>query len=173
MNLNIKNVHTFTVKLSDLSHFSDIKDIFRRRGIHRYIYVIKYKGKIIKIGIQHKIQEPADRVYTQIGHMPGWMVPLLKRSDKSTGTATRQIIDIIDHTGFHKDHVEIDVYDFSHFNFKFSESEKAVYAEMQNIEEEMKSIFFGETGAYPVGNVKQEPRRSVAPDDKTWTSLFT
>jgi len=173
MNLNVRNVTTFSIKLSTLSHFADIKGIFRKRGVLRYVYVIKYKDRIIKIGIQHKIQEPADRIYTQIGHMPGWMIPLLERSKKSTGVAVKKMIDIVDPTGFHKDYVEIDFYDFTNFNYKFADSDAAVYAEMQNIEEEMKNIFFNATGAYPVGNVKQEPIRPVSPDGGTWTALFT
>lgn len=172
MNLNVRDVPSFSVRLEDLDHYADIKQIFRNKGVLRYTYVIKYNDEPKKIGIQYKIQEPADRIYTQIGHMPGWRVPLLQRSKKTTGKSIKNMIDKIDPENFHKDNVEIEFYDFTDFKFKLSTSDAAVYAEMQNIEEEMKQIYFKSTGKYPIGNIKQEATRAVAPDRDVWNDLF-
>lgn len=159
------------IRLSDLKSYTEIKSIFRREGITRYLYVIKYKGKIIKFGISHKIQEPADRIYTQIGHMPGWKQPLLKRS-KKTKIAIDAMIAKVDPYSFHKDHVELEIYDFTNYEFELADSDSAVYAEMQNAEEYLKQEYFKEHGKYPIGNIKQEGFRVVSSDKQAWDACF-
>lgn len=156
------------IALKDLTDYTQIKRIFKKANIQRYLYIIRYNGEIIKIGIQWTVQDWADRIYTQIGHMPGWNKPLLKRSDKKTGTATRSLIAKIDQTSFHKDNVELEIFDFTNYPFQM---ESSIYAEMQNAEEELKAEFYKTYNRYPVGNIKQEPIRSIVKLE-TFADLF-
>lgn len=167
MTINFSELPHHYICLRDLDSFTQIKDIFRKLNIQRYIYIFKHKGKIIKIGISHAIQEPADRVYTQIGHMPGWSRPLLKRSKK-----TKESIDLIISKiegGLVKDDVEIEVIDFTDYDFVNTDN---VYAEMQNAEEALKKDHFHQFGYYPIGNIKQEKIRFV-PDKNVLHNLFS
>lgn len=156
------------IALKDLTDYTKIKHIFKRANIQRYLYIIRYNGDIIKIGIQWKKQDWADRIYTQIGHMPGWNKPLLKRSDKKTGTAIRSLIAKVDSISYHKDNVEVEIFDFTNYPFQMDSS---IYAEMQNAEEELKLEFYKTYNRYPAGNIKQEPIRSIV-QYKTFSDLF-
>jgi len=160
------------IKLKDLKSYTDIKGIFRREGILRYLYTIKYKGKVIKYGISHKIQEPADRIYTQIGHMLGWDKPLLLRSKKTTGNAIAKLMQLVDPENFHKNNVELEIYDFTNYDFELASSDRSIYAEMQNAEEYLKKRFFDQYGSYPLGNIKQEGFRVVTSDKEAWNICF-
>jgi hypothetical protein len=168
----LNSVPIKTVPLKNLRSYTDIKAIFRREQIVRYLYVIKYNGDIIKFGIQYKIQEPADRIYTQIGHMPGWSQKLLERSKKTTGKSIAELIQKVDPVSFHKDNVELEIYDFSNYSFENPKSDQAVYAEMQNAEEFLKKQYFEQHGKYPPGNIKQEGFRAVCSDKKAWETCF-
>lgn len=167
MMTNFSQCKRYKIELKALSDFTQIKSLFKSYNIQRYIYIIRHRDTIIKIGISHKIQEWADRIYTQIGHMPGWSRPLLQRSKK-----TKQAIDtmIAKLPGtFHKDDVEIEVIDFTDYDF-FNTSNP--YAEMQNAEEELKNQYFEQFGCYPIGNIKQEKIRFV-PDKSNFEKLFS
>lgn len=172
MKTNFSIVPRTHVSLKNLKDYTAIKDVFRHNNIDRYLYVIKYKGEMAKCGISHKIQEPGDRIYTQVGHMPGWTKPLLKRSDKKTGKAVREMIAKLNPTSFHKDDVEVEILDFTNYPFKQPTSDKNVYAEMQNAEEELKQEYYQVHGRYPCGNIKQERIRVVAPEEDIWNKLF-
>ncbi len=168
----LNSVPIKVIQLKNLNSYTDIKNIFRRAGITRYIYGIKYSGNIIKYGISHKVQEPADRIYTQIGHMPGWKQALLQRSKKKTGKAVNELIQKVDPENFHKDNVELEIYDFTHYEFELEKSDQAIYAEMQNVEEFLKKQYFDKHGKYPPGNIKQEGFRVVTSDKETWNACF-
>lgn len=150
------------ILLRNLTDYTQIKGIFRRSKIDRYIYDIKYNGHTIKYGISHQAnQQAADRIYTQIGHMPGWNKPLLKRSDKKTGKAIRDMMAKVS-PNFHKNDVEIDIYDFTNYPFQRDDT---VYAEMQNAEEELKEQYYQQFKKYPAGNIKQEGIRSIVKNE--------
>lgn len=157
----------YKIELRSLSDYTEIKWIFKNFNIQRYIYVIRHKDQIAKIGIQHKIQEWADRIYTQIGHMPGWTKPLLQRSRKTKAAVDAMIAKL---SGpFHKDDVELEIIDFTDYAFFNSLNP---YAEMQNAEEELKDQYFKQFGCYPVGNIKQEKIRFV-PNKTTFENIFS
>jgi hypothetical protein len=169
MKTNFSITPRIKIALKDLSDYTKIKHIFKQANIHRYLYIIKYNGEIIKIGIQWKVIDWADRIYTQIGHMPGWNKPLLKRSDKKTGTATRSLIEKVDSISYHKDNIEVEIFDFTSYPFQRNST---IYAEMQNAEEELKTEFYKTYNRYPVGNLKQEPIRSIIKTE-TFFDLFS
>lgn len=168
MNTNFSITTKNKIALKDLKDYTQIKRIFKKANIQRYLYIIRYNDEIIKIGIQWTVQDWADRIYTQIGHMRGWNKPLLKRSDKKTGTATRNLMEKVDPTSFHKDNIELEIFDFTNYPFQRSST---VYAEMQNAEEELKAEFYKTYNKYPVGNIKQEPIRSIVKTE-TFCDLF-
>lgn len=158
----------YTVQLRNLNNFTDIKIFFRQNNIQRYIYILRYNDTVMKIGISHKVQEWADRIYTQIGHMPGWDRPLLKRGGDKIKDAVDKMIAKFPGQ-FHKDNVEVEILDFTNYNFF---NKDTVYSEMQNAEEELKKEHFVQYGCYPVGNIKQEKIRFV-PNKTVFDSIFS
>jgi len=161
--MNIKLVPTLIIKLKDLDDYTTIISIFKENNIRRYLYKIIYINDIIKIGIQHTWTEKtyADRIYTQIGWMPGWNKPRLNRGRK-TGKATEEMINKVNPEFFHKDDIILEIYDYTNHNFVDEDCSKLVYAEMQNAEERAKREYYNLKGRYPVGNIKQEPMRGIS-----------
>lgn len=157
----------YKIELKSLNDYTEIKWIFKKLNIQRYIYIIRHKDHIAKIGIQHAIIDWADRIYTQIGHMPGWDRPLLQRSKKTKMAVDAMIAKLPG--PFHKDDVELEIIDFTEYKFFNSQNP---YAEMQNAEEELKKQYFEQFGCYPVGNIKQEKMRFV-PDKSNFEKLFS
>ena len=172
MKTNFNIVPRKKIYLKDLEDYTKILHIFKREGIDRYVYAIHYKDDIGKYGIKHKKGHPyGERVYTQIGYIPGWKKPLLTRS-KKTGIAIKAMIEELNPTSFHKDDVILEIFDFTNYPFQWPDSDKLVYAEMQNAEEQLKLEYYQTRGRYPVGNLKQEGFRVISPKKETWNELF-
>jgi hypothetical protein len=134
----------------------------RRHNIYYMVYAIKWHGQILKYGIQHSVygNQPGERLYTQVGWMPGWNNGILKRS-KKTGEAIKLIMTQVEQkydVAFDKNDVSIEIMDYTHYPF-FNPNNR--YAEMQNLEEHYKKMFYEQHGHYPIGNPKQEKIRHV------------
>lgn len=149
-------------------HLSEIKDAAyvqrycRQHNIFFMVYSIKWKAETLKYGIQHKVRnsQPGERLYTQIGWMPGWARGPLKRCP-DTGEAINKMINYIEEkyaSAFNKNDVTVEIMDFTDYDFTNRENR---YAEMQNWEEHYKKKFFELHGHYPIGNPKQEKLRFV------------
>lgn len=154
------SIHHFN--LTDVNDAAFVQRYCRQHKIYFMVYVIKWRNEVLKYGIQHSVagNQPGERLYTQIGWMPGWKNGTLKRSQK-TGDAVQRLIDYVNQkhkTSFHKDDVSVEVMDYT--NFPFFDT-KNRYAEMQNFEEHHKKLFNEKEGYYPIGNPKQEKIRFI------------
>jgi hypothetical protein len=101
-----------------------------------------------------------DRLYTQIGWMPGWNKPCLQRQP-STGEFVKLMIEKVEltyNTTFHKNDVSLVIEDYTNYPFN---NPTNIYAEMQNFEEAAKESYFNTHGHYPIGNLKQEGIRPI------------
>ena len=146
--------------LKDMNDAAYVQRYCRLKNIYFMVYSIKWKDEILKYGIQHSIggSDPGERLYTQVGWMPGWEGGTLKRSRK-TGEAIQKLIQHIEQTyktAFHKDDVTVEIMDYT--NYKFFNKDNR-YAEMQNFEEHHKNLFYETKKYFPIGNPKQEKIR--------------
>jgi hypothetical protein len=153
---------TYCIELKNVDDYTDIKRFCRRHDIRIMVYTIMWQDQVLKFGIQFEwsTRTYGDRVYTQIGWMPGWEKPCLQRQP-STGQAVQMMIDKIQktyNTVFHKNQVSVIIEDYTDYEFKNPFNK---YAEMQNFEELKKLEFFKAHGYYPIGNLKQEGLRPI------------
>jgi hypothetical protein len=168
-------LHFLDFKLID--DYTEIMRYCRKNEIRYMVYHIFWKGRLLKVGIQHKQGSGTDcgeRLYTQAGWMPGWSKACLMRGRK-TGLATQTMIALAEAKYgevFHKDDVVVILEDWTEFPFHVGNTDGANrYPEMQNAEEYAKADFYNKFGYYPVGNPKQEPIRRVVPQT-LFESLF-
>lgn len=161
MALYIPNTHVIDLKL--ISNYTNILKLFSKNNIEVYLYIITWKGIIIKYGISHKsgsTRQLGDRIYTQAGYFPGWDKKCLERGPKSK-KATEEMIAYLEdkyQTVFHKDDVVLTIEDYTDYPF---ENPDNPYAELQNVEEYKKKEFYDIHQCYPIGNKKQEKIRPV------------
>ncbi len=153
---------TYTLSLASMDDYTEIKRFCKKHNIQVMLYTIRWKNHIMKYGIQYIWSEKTygDRIYTQIGWMPGWKKACLKRCPE-TGEFINMMIEKIESTynvKFHKDDVTIVIEDYT--GYKFANPTNR-YAEMQNFEEAAKQAYFKQHGHYPLGNLKQEKIRPV------------
>lgn len=151
------------IHLSDIHDPAYIQRYCRRNNILYMVYCIKWKDKTLKYGIQHKVAsaQPGERLYTQVGWMPGWARGTLKRCP-DTGLAIKAMIDLVEMeyaSAFNKNDVTVEIMDFTGYDFIRPENR---YAEMQNWEEHYKKLYFNLNGKFPIGNPKQEKPKFVA-----------
>ena len=132
------------------------------------LYAIEWFGNVLKYGIQYKCTDNTygDRLYSQIGKMPGWENGILQRQ------AGQDIIPIIERAEqkwplgrLHKDSVEIEIMDYTDYPFERPED---IYREMQNFEEAAKLEYFKINFEFPIGNIRQERIKPVP----MFSSLF-
>jgi hypothetical protein len=149
------------IHLKDIDDAAYVQRYCRREKIYYTVYIIRWQCEVLKYGIQHRIgsNQPGERIYTQIGWMPGWSNGTLKRC-KSTGEAIQKVIAYVEQKykmPFHKDNVSVEIMDYTNYPFV----NKNIYAEMQNLEEHFKKLHFDCYGHYPIGNPKQEKIRHI------------
>jgi hypothetical protein len=153
---------TYFISLSNVSDYTEIKRFCKKNDIRYMLYTISWKNHILKYGIQY-IWTPktyGDRLYTQVGWMPGWDKECLQRQPE-TGKFIKLMIDKVETTyniEFHKNDVDIKIEDYTKYTFS---NPTNIYAEMQNFEEKAKQHYFNTYGHYPIGNLKQEKIRPV------------
>ena len=151
------------IHLKDIEDAAFVQRYCRSNEIYYTVYVLKWRNEILKYGIQHRVgvNQPGERIYTQIGWMPGWANGTLKRS-RATGNSVQKIIDYVERkykVPFHKDEVTVEIMDYTKYPFRNTEN---IYAEMQNLEEHFKKFYFEHNGRFPIGNIKQEKIRFLA-----------
>jgi len=151
------------IHLSEINDAAFIQRYCKSKKIYFMVYAIKWKAETLKYGIQYKVgsTQPGERLYTQVGWMPGWKTGTLKRCAK-TGEAVTKMMQYIEEkysSAFDKNDVTVEIMDYTGYPFVTPENR---YAEMQNFEEYYKKLYFQLNGKYPVGNPKQEKLRFIA-----------
>jgi len=151
------------IHLKDIEDAAFVQRYCRRNTINFMVYALHWRNEILKYGIQHRVgvNQPGERIYTQIGWMPGWKNGTLTRS-KATGNSVQKMINYIVqkyNVPFHKDDVSVTIMDYTDYPFRNTEN---IYAEMQNLEEHFKKFYFEYNGRFPIGNIKQERIRFTA-----------
>jgi hypothetical protein len=136
------------------------------------IYEFTWKGIVWKYGIQHKQggtgNDYGERIYTQIGHIPGWTKPNLKRCP-STKKDIDDVIKKIETTyqcKVTKDDIVVKIMDYTNAPFELDQPR----AELQRIEDQLVEYHETTRGYRPIGN-KTQPVNKKIPLLKT-TGLF-
>jgi hypothetical protein len=163
---------TYTISLKLINDYTSIMRFCRKQKIKFYVYEIAWKGQTVKYGIQHKHggngNDYGERIYTQIGHMPGWTKPNLKRCP-STKKDMDEIIKNIESTfkcKFDKDDIVVTIRDYTNAPFELDTSRR----ELQRIEDDLSDAHQQKYGYRPFGN-KTKPTGKKIPLLKS-TGLF-
>lgn len=145
---------TYTIPLNRYDDYTEIIRFCRKNDIKIYVYKIEWKDIVIKFGLQHKHgadgNDYGERVYTQVGHMPGWTKPNLKRSPstKEDVDTIIQKIETIYNCRFNKDDVVLTIMDYTNAPFELDKP----YYELQRIEDELVDDHYENYGYRPMGN---------------------
>jgi len=145
---------TYTIPLKGLVDYTDIMRFCRKNDIQIYVYEFSWKTHIVKYGIQHRYggngNDYGERLYTQIGHMPGWEKQNLKRSQE-TKKNIDELINKIESTfncKFCKDDITVKIMDYTNAPFELDNPR----AELQRIEDGLSDLHNSIYGHRPMGN---------------------
>lgn len=155
-------VPAYFISLSEVEDYTEFKRFCKKHDIRYMLYTIMWREHVLKYGIQHVWDTTTygDRVYTQIGWMPGWKKDCLQRG-KKTGLATQSMIEKIESmygVTFHKNDVSLIIEDLTEYPFINPANR---YPEIQNLEEYAKLDHYNKHGCFPIGNLKQEKIRPI------------
>jgi hypothetical protein len=145
---------TYTIPLKNFDDYTEIMRFCRSHNIKFMIYEFTWKGIVWKYGIQHKHggsgNDYGERVYTQIGHIPGWSKPNLKRCP-STKKDIDEVIKKIETTyqcKVSKDDITVIISDYTNAPFELDKPR----AELQRIEDRLVEKHEKNYGYRPIGN---------------------
>jgi hypothetical protein len=150
MKIDWNKVYTFVIDIKTLNKARDIHQIFKKRGIVNYVYMIKCNGIVVKYGLSvDKNSDHGERIYRQIGHAKFWAA---RRLDGDSGRDFRRVEELFtDQYGIEitQNNLTVEVWDFTNYPFMTTEKEK----EIENAEQELINTYMKITGKAPVGNL--------------------
>jgi hypothetical protein len=163
---------TYTIPLKNWDDYTEVMRFCRTMNIKFMIYCFTWKGIVWKYGIQHKQggtgNDFGERIYTQIGHIPGWTKPNLKRCP-ATKRDIDEVINKIQTTyrcEVVKDDIVVEIMDYTNAPFEIDNPR----GELQRIEDAMVEAHLKTHGYSPIGN-KTKPVKKKTPLWRT-TGLF-
>jgi hypothetical protein len=171
MNIDWTKVPKHTVDIGTLIDPYDLTITFKNLNITKYVYRIKFKGMVIKIGMSaDNSRTLGERAYRQIGHSESWGN---RRLNGSSGADWRIIEEEFrKQYGINIDRkdLSITIYDFTSYPFITTDPWNEVYHAEQERIETYKEI----VGEKPIGNVHDDEnfrRRGHIPK-KNFDGLF-
>ena len=171
MNIDWTKVPRHTVDIGKLNDPFDLTLIFKKLNITKYVYTIKYKGMVVKVGMSaDNSRTLGERAYRQIGHSESWGDRRLNGSSGSDWRIVEEEFYKRYGTKINKDDLEIIIHDFTGYPFTtMNPWNEVYYAEQERIEQYKDFV-----GEKPIGNVHDDEnfrRRGHIPK-KNFDGLF-
>jgi hypothetical protein len=148
-----ENIPKFTIKLKDMVDPINISHEFRNNKITGgYVYRIMYKGIVIKFGMSNtKEPTPGDRVYSQLGRVKSFGVPLRRGIGNDFADIMEDFRNLY---GFELDHNDIvlTIWDFTNYKYHSVKPED----ELRKFEAGLIRRYIESVGERPIGNLRVE-----------------
>jgi hypothetical protein len=168
--INISNLPTHVIDLSQLKNACEIKQIVKSLGITDYCYAFIYKNTVMKFGQSgdNEWQKGSygERIYRQSRFIPGW--PTIA----APGSAGCDMADLAaKFPDIDKNDVCIKVWDMTQVQFSVAADHRH---ELTVVENELIAQHIAAFGHQPVGNVKDESYivRKTRVTDQVFNNLF-
>lgn len=166
MNIDLKNIPTFTIDCSSLIHACEIKGIMKKYSIKYYCYMFIHKSQTMKIGMSadndHFRGSFGERIYRQAFHIPGWP------SKPSVKSAGNDMLDVIKNfSSINKNDVLIKVFDMTNYPFQCQNTPEL---EVGDLEKHLMDLYEKEFGCLPIGNIRDE--RKLPKKGRVLDSMF-
>jgi hypothetical protein len=145
-------VPTYDIEVGTLNAPAEIMDFFKKQGITRYVYRIKYKDIVIKYGMSAPkaiSSDPGERVYRQVAHVASWDTQQIRGSSGADWVYIEMDFKKSYNHDIDHRYISIKVYDFTNYKFESVRPQDEVYyAEQQLIHQYSELV-----GNKPIGNV--------------------
>ena len=164
-------IPTHDIDVSTLETPYDISSYMKKHNIDKYLYMVKYKGIVLKYGMSaDNSRTYGDRIYRQIGHSKSWGDLRLTGSSGSDWRIIEEDFETTYGCSIDKNFLKIKLWDVSQYPFETINP----WHEVLMMESQLISKYVDAVGEKPIGNIHDDANvfRRPAIKKETWKSLF-
>jgi hypothetical protein len=147
-------IPTIEIDVSQILDPNEIKRIFKKHKIDKYLYRIMYKGIVIKFGMSaDNAGDWGERVARQIAHGSFWDKDV--RNNGNSGADWRVIEELFEELygiGIEKNGLTVKVWDMTNYPFDSIDE----WHEVKDAESELIQKYIDSVGQQPIGNLTNE-----------------